>query len=550
MISAFADPEYRPEQYYYTDAISDHAVRYIAEHQRDHADKPFFMYVAFTAAHWPMHALPGDIAKYDGRYDLGYAPFREARLKKSIALGLLGPETTLSPQAEQWEPVANKEWEAAGMEVYAAMIDRMDQGIGRIVSELKRTGEFENTLVMFLQDNGACAELMGRSGSMKHPDIARPDHPTLPAMKPADLTPGITPTQTRDGYPVRMGKNAMPGPADTYIAYGRGWANVSNTPFREYKHWVHEGGISSPLVMSWPAATSAENRGKIYREAGHLIDLMATCIDVAQASFPATQKDQKTIPPEGVSLRPALSLSSLNRPNPIFWEHEGNRAVRTGHWKLVSKGKGGPLELYNIDQDRIEAQDLAKSQPDRVQLMSEQWEAWAERALVKPWPWEMADPNAPSPAAESEPEPKERRRGPGQRQAVMAVLTRDDSFRTDRRSNFQIAPRLLRRIMQQRENSHPSDELHLGRRAFLGALAAGSAGTALARDFGPNAEPVRYPDPDIVVMDPRFEKYKMAIRPSSGSIQGCCGPRARPGTASQVSRLERHPQRRPDALAE
>ncbi|HVJ87355.1 MAG TPA: arylsulfatase [Caulifigura sp.] len=397
-VSPYADPEYKPATYYFTDAISDQAVRYIGEHATGHADKPFFMYVAYTAAHWPMHALPEDIRKYDGTYDVGYSPFREARLKKAISLGLIDAATTISPQAEDWSTIDNKEWESACMEVYAAMIDRMDQGIGKILAELKRTNRLDNTLVMFLQDNGACAEQMGRSGNMKHPDIPRPEKPTLAAMKATDLHSGIVPDQTRDGYPVRMGKNAMPGGDDTYIAYGRGWANVSNTPFREYKHWVHEGGISTPLIMHWPAATAAANRGKLFKEAGHLVDLMATCVDVADAKFPATLGDAKTVPLEGVSLAPALSLASLKRAQPIFWEHEGNRAIRIGQWKLVSKGKGGAWELYDIESDRIEAKNLASAQPDRVKSMSAQWDAWAERALVKPWPWETADPAAPVPA--------------------------------------------------------------------------------------------------------------------------------------------------------
>jgi arylsulfatase A-like enzyme len=395
IVSPYADPEYKPETYYFTDAISDHAVRYIADHTRDHAEKPFFMYVAYTAAHWPMHALPEDIAKYRGRYDAGYAPFREARLKKSIDLGLIDRSQTLSPQAEDWSKVDDKKWEAAGMEVYAAMIDRMDQGIGRIIEELKRTRQYENTLVMFLQDNGACAELMGRSGNMKHPDVPRPDKPTLPAMKPTDLHSGIVPDQTRDGYPVRMGKNAMPGGPDTYVAYGRGWANVSNTPFREYKHWVHEGGISTPLIMHWPALVSDTHRGKTFKEPGHLIDLMATCLDAAQTPLPAMNQGEKTVPVEGVSLMPALSLSSLKRPQPIFWEHEGNRAVRDGRWKIVAKGPKADWELYDIDVDRIESRNLAAEQPERVKAMAAQWEAWAERAHVMPWPWDKADPNAP-----------------------------------------------------------------------------------------------------------------------------------------------------------
>src|SRR6185436_14083336 len=176
---------------------------------------------------------------------------------------------------------------AAGMEVYAAMIDRMDQGVGKVVGELKRTGRFDNTLVMYMQDNGACAELMGRSENKKHPNTDRPAKPTLPPLKPTDLLPpGSVPPQTRDGFPVRMGPKATPGPNDTYVAYGRGWANVSNTPLREYKHWVHEGGISTPLIAHWPAGIAA--KGELRHQPGHLIDVMATCLDVSGAPYPAT----------------------------------------------------------------------------------------------------------------------------------------------------------------------------------------------------------------------------------------------------------------------
>jgi arylsulfatase len=251
MISAFADPQYKPDTYYYTDAIGDHAVRFLQQHAAEHSDAPFFLYVAFTAAHWPMHALPEDIQKYSGRYDKGYESIRQARFDRAAALGLTDPSQPLSPAAATWSDVEDKRWEAAGMEVYAAMVDRMDQNIGKLIAELERQSSLQNTLILYLQDNGGCAEPMGRSGNAKHPDIERPAQPTLPQLPPSEfITAGSVPAQTRDGFPVRMGRRAFPGPADTYVAYGKGWANVSNTPFREYKHWVHEGGISTPLVAA------------------------------------------------------------------------------------------------------------------------------------------------------------------------------------------------------------------------------------------------------------------------------------------------------------
>lgn len=383
-ISPFADPEYQPKTFYYTDAISDHAARFIAAHRQQHSDKPFFLYVAYTAAHWPMHALPEDIAKYRGKFDAGYEPVRRARFERMKALGLVPKDSALSPQAGDWNRVSDKRWEATGMEVYAAMVDRMDQGIGRIVAQLKSSGVFENTLLFFLQDNGGCAEAMGRSGTREHPEQPRAAQPTLPPMALDALLPaGSVPPQTRDGYPVLMGRKVLPGPGDTYIAYGRDWANVSNTPFREYKHWVHEGGISTPLIAHWPGGIAASQRGKLQPAPGHLIDLMATCVDIGRAQYPAEFNGQKIQPLEGASLRPAFDGRSIERAHPIFWEHEGNRAVREGPWKLVAK-ENQPWELYDIDADRTELNNLAVKYPERVQQLAAKWDNWAARANVLP----------------------------------------------------------------------------------------------------------------------------------------------------------------------
>jgi arylsulfatase A-like enzyme len=236
LISPFADPEYRPESYYLTDAISDHAVRFIADRGRDHGERPFFLYVAYTSAHWPMHATPEEIAQVEGKYDAGYAPIRRARFEKAAALGLIDPKQGMSAQAGDWDKVRDKDREAACMEVYAAMVDRMDQGIGKIVAELARTKRLDNTLVVYLQDNGGCAELTGRNTTEGRVAGPRGDGPSLPAIGPEVLSSRLIPIQTRDGYPVRQGPGVVPGPSDTFVAYGEGWANVSNTPFREYKH--------------------------------------------------------------------------------------------------------------------------------------------------------------------------------------------------------------------------------------------------------------------------------------------------------------------------
>jgi len=382
MISPYADPEYKPETFYYTDAINDHVVRFISEHRERSGQQPFFIYVTHTAAHWPMHALPEDIAKYKGKYDRGYKAIREARFERMKQLGVIEKHWKLSPQAEQWDavPEEHRAWEARCMEVYAAMIDRMDQGIGRIVGELKRQEMFDNTLVFFLQDNGGCAEGMGRGGN----NVQRADGPTLPPMDPAALQPSMIPRQTRDGWPVLQGKGVMPGPADTYHGYGRGWANVSNTPFREYKHWVHEGGISTPLIAHWPAGI--KRHGELEHQPSHLIDIMATCVDLAGAKYPAEVKGVAIQPMEGTSLARAFAGEKLDREGAIYWEHEGNRAVRLGKWKLVAKGRNGPWELYDVEADRSEMNDLATEQPDRVAQMADLWQVWAERANVLPWP--------------------------------------------------------------------------------------------------------------------------------------------------------------------
>ena len=380
-ISPFADSDYQPTEYYYTDAIGDHASKFITDHSNSKPDKPFFLYVAFTAAHWPMHAKETDIAKYKGRYDQGYDAIRAARLKKMEQLGLIDSRWKISQQVGKWDQVKNKEWETRCMEVYAAMLDSMDQSIGHLVDTLKRNDQYENTLILYLQDNGGCAEALGRNGSFQ----PKADSPTLPSMSDDALQPDMIPKQTRDGFPVRQGLGVMPGAADTYISYGQSWANVSNTPFREYKHWQHEGGISSPFIVHWPNGISTERRGKFESRPSHLIDLMATCVDVTGAVYPTEIGAHSILPMQGVSLVPSFTVNDPVRAQPIFWEHEGNRAVRMGSWKLVSKHPGG-WELYDMESDRTEMSNIAQEQPQRVEQMSTLWDEWAKRVGVLPWP--------------------------------------------------------------------------------------------------------------------------------------------------------------------
>jgi arylsulfatase A-like enzyme len=280
--------------------------------------------------------------------------------------------------------VENKPFEARCMETYAAIVDRMDQGVGRIVESLRERELLDNTLVLYLQDNGACAELMGRKPEDKPAE--RADHPTLPPLPDDFLEPEIVPAQTRDGYPVRRGLGVMPGGADTYLAYGLEWANVSNTPFREYKHWVHEGGISTPLIAHWPQGVAA--RGELRRAPANLIDVMATCVEVSGAAYPTEHASEKIPALEGVSLVPAFRGEPLARKSPIFFEHEGNRAVRDGQWKLVAKSPKGRWELYDMAADRVELHDLSREEPARVAAMASAWETWARRVGAIPWVWQ------------------------------------------------------------------------------------------------------------------------------------------------------------------
>ena len=377
MISPFTDPEYQPKKYYYTDAISDHAVRYIDEHASVQKDKPFFLYMAYTAAHWPMHALEEDVAKYKGKYDVGYESVRQARFQRMKDMGMIAKNAEMPPTVGDWTSVKDRAWETRCMEVFAAMIDRMDQGIGRVVSTLEKKGLLQNTLILFLQDNGGCQEAIGRQS--KPPAF---NDKTFPVIAQDAIRLDVIPKQTRDGQPVKQGQGIMPGGPNDYIAYGEAWANVSNTPHREYKHFVHEGGISTPLIAHWPAGIPLARHGKIEPQPGHLIDLMATCADVAGAKYPAEFNGHTIQPMEGVSLVSAFGGRSSGTRS-IFWEHEGNRAHRAGPWKLVAK-ENEPWELYNIDHDRAELHDLSAVEPERVKAMAENWEKWASRAQVMP----------------------------------------------------------------------------------------------------------------------------------------------------------------------
>lgn len=296
--------------------------------------------------------------------------------------------------ATPWENEELKEWHAACMEVYAAMIDNMDQGIGRVIQALKGKGELDNTLIFFLQDNGACAETygFGRTGD----DTIKVNPSQIVPYPPGYLQTDMEPLQTRDGHPVRVGYGVYPGPADTYVGYDKSWANASNTPFRMFKHWTNEGGISTPLIVHWPKGFKAKN--ELRWQPGQLPDIMATCIDVSGAEYPQTHNGNPIIPFEGTSLRPAFDNEELaNRA--LYWEHEGNRAIRKGKWKLVSEAWWWPMmldsinelplekwELYNLEADRTELKNVASDNPELVKEMASEWQQWAESVGAVPKP--------------------------------------------------------------------------------------------------------------------------------------------------------------------
>jgi arylsulfatase len=358
--------------FYYTDALSEHAVADIEKYGG--GDHPFFLYVAFTAPHWPLQAPEPDIARNRSTYRAGWDALRENRYERELALGLISKDWALSPRDPRvipWTNVVNQEWEANKMAAYAAMIQHLDQGVGAIVAELKRKNIEDNTLVIFLSDNGACNELV--------------------APEWYDV-----PSRTRDGQPVKVGHQdvtVMAGPVDVWQSYGTPWANVSDTPFRLYKHWTHEGGISSPFIVRWPGVI--KRRGALTSQIGHITDIMPTLLEVAGTHYPSGFKSRSILSLEGQSLQPIFDGRDRPHPKPIFWEHEGNRAVRWGQWKLVSRYPDA-WELYDMAADRTELHNLAGQRPDKVKELSDLYDQWAKRCNVVP-PDQLPAPKAIQP---------------------------------------------------------------------------------------------------------------------------------------------------------
>ncbi|MDA0818219.1 MAG: arylsulfatase [Planctomycetota bacterium] len=309
-------------------------------------DKPFFLYLAHCAPHFPLMAPEADIARYRGKYLVGWDALREDRYHRQVELGLIDPTWGLTPRDEKtpaWDSVSPQERERFDdmMAIYAAMIDTIDQSTGMLVEGLRSRGILDNTLLMFLSDNGGNAEA-GPNGRYE---------------------------------------GDQPGGPESNVFVGQNWATLNNTPFRKWKHYVHEGGSATPLIVHWPDRLAASAGGRLESQPSHLIDIMATVVDVAGADYPTTHDSHAIEPMEGVSLVPLLDQQPFERRHPIFFNHEDNRAVRDGPWKLVAL-KGQPWELYDMQTDRTELHDLAAQHPDLVAKMSDQYEDWARRTHV------------------------------------------------------------------------------------------------------------------------------------------------------------------------
>jgi arylsulfatase A-like enzyme len=355
--------------FFYTDAIADEAVAFLSDHAAHGRPAPFFLYLPFTAPHWPLHARPETIASYAGVYEDGWDVIRERRLARQKEIGLLPANTRLSerdPAVLAWNDEPQKEWQVSRMQVYAAMVEELDRAIGRVIAQLEAQGDLAHTLLMFLSDNGAAAEpvpLIDLEQFRERRDIL--NH------------------RTKDGRLVRIGNDptVTPGGEDTYASYGRSWANVSNTPFRLFKIWAHEGGVSAPFIVHWPAGDLQV--GQIVPQAYQLVHILPTLLEVTGAAYP----DER----DGVPVHPLPAVSMLSAwrgqdspQQPLFWEHCGNAALQEGRWKLVRQ-HDWPWELYDISTDRTESHDLAGDYPEIVQQMAARWEQTAEAVGVIPF---------------------------------------------------------------------------------------------------------------------------------------------------------------------
>lgn len=350
------------DDYYYTDKIGSEAVTQIEDFVK--SDKPFFQYVAFTAAHWPLHAPEKSIQKYLKRYEGGWDRLRKERYARMLKMGIIDKERWPLPEREprvnDWKTVDHKAWHIRNQAIYAAMVDHMDQAMGRIIAALKRTGQFENTLIIYAHDNGACPEhLSGNGWNTANNILAK-------AKQEGQIV------AVGDQYNVPMG-----GPL-TYGSVGHNWAHAQNTPMRRYKSNVHNGGACTPAIMHWPSGLKTKP-GSITAERGHVVDLMATCLELAGTTYPEKFADKTLEPHESKSLVPVLTGGSTDRNHAYLFNHSGTHAIIRGDYKIVREGKR-PWALYNLVRNRTETINLAKKLPQVVEDLSEIWEArWGEK---------------------------------------------------------------------------------------------------------------------------------------------------------------------------
>ncbi|MFW5915891.1 MAG: arylsulfatase [Bacteroidota bacterium] len=324
-----------PDDFYSTDAFTDYALHFLEECSKE---KPFFLYLAHNAPHFPLQVPGEEIEKYEGQYSMGWDEMRQRRYERMKELGVINPEWKLSERdsiVPAWQSLREeeKEEEQLLMAAYAGMIDRMDQQIGRLMDYLDRQGIADNTIVIFLSDNGGCPYDFNRT-------------PNLP-----------------------------PGPAESYRTYDSEWANASNTPFRLYKQWIHEGGISTPMIVRWPDVVEP---GRITDKPAQLIDIMPTLLEAAESSYPDSYDGHNVLAKEGKSLMPLLKGNGYTPRDPMFWEYAGSRAVRKDQWKLVAE-RGKKWELYNIEKDRTETNNLVKEHPELAEELKKLYNQWAKR---------------------------------------------------------------------------------------------------------------------------------------------------------------------------
>lgn len=360
---------------YLTDVLGDRAAAMITDHLATSPDQPFFLYLPWTAPHWPLHAPAASIEHYRGRFDAGWDALRAARFERQRELEIVPRDSVLpprDPRVPAWDETPDRDWQARRMEVYAAMVTAMDHATASVIEAIERAGAIDDTVILFLSDNGACGEEFNGLYAL------------APLVAPV-------PEQTGDGRAMRFGDRPEiePGPADTYTTYGRAWAHLSNTPLRRYKHWTHEGGIHVPFFVHWPARLAAR-AGAIIHTPANVVDVVPTLLEVARGSADAAAAAQadaiaRGAPPlRGESLLPLLR-GEETKPRTFYWEHEGNRAILDGSTKLVARWLHG-WELYDLAVDPFETDDLAAAHPDQVDALAVRWSAWAQSVGVETWP--------------------------------------------------------------------------------------------------------------------------------------------------------------------